>query len=887
MNIVIPDNETRIFSGHQLENKVKFINIQDNNLDKSHVMVSVNVGSIFNPNEYQGLAHFLEHMLFLGSEKYPGEDSFEKFLNENGGSSNAYTDTFETVYYFSIFNDKLEKAIDMFSRFFIDPLFDQDSVDREINAIESEHSKNIQQDNWRFHHFIGLSSKKDSMINKFLTGNLYSLKKEGIRENMIDFYKKYYVSSNISVVTISSIKNEKIKEFITNSFSKIPMVKEKPTINLNKPFFEKKSQSFFIKSVSKKYSLNYYWEIPTFDKNYNFTHTPYIISNVISGDNEKSLKRFLINEGLIKYLFVEILPEGLLIVHFELSKIENWQKVDSYFRFYMNDMKNKDWQKICDYYKKKDEVLFNYSSKSDNEDLGFRLVTNLFYYNIEDVYIGDRVAKSIDLEQISDLFDNYLTLNKVNIVLSSNSENDLKNVKLGSKKTEPYYELEYFDADINILNEKSFDYEIITENPFLNIKPKLYEGKDDILIPRKVNINNSNIKAWFGNVFKFKESKIYAILCFKNSELVSSIENYMNLQILTYYINKKITEKFNLAYELGFYASISFNNDDSIVLIKIMGHNDKYKEYFNMVVDYIKNFKFENEDEVLVRTIIDSIHDGIINIQKKNPWEYNSYLQELNVNPKYYTIEKQIKVIDSIIVNDFKLEISKLKNIIFNESKFIPFFYGNVYSDYLFEDGISNYFETKEKDINKLNLLTDVNEVHPNLDEENNYLQFSYYIGKFLPMDNLLLLVLVLSMSQSFYDKIRTKQQFGYLVSCNRLTIQDHYYLVERVQSKRSLKEIENAINEFNESFLNSVSEEDYNKFVIAAKNILEEKENSTRELFSKYASEIIDGKFEFKREELLLKKIKDLTYEKFKKFFQDKILYAKPVKTIIRNQNE
>ena len=119
MNITIPDNETRIFSGHQLENKVKFINIQDNNLDKSHVMVSVNVGSIFNPNEYQGLAHFLEHMLFLGSEKYPGEDSFEKFLNENGGSSNAYTDTFETVYYFSIFNDKLEKAIDMFSRFIV------------------------------------------------------------------------------------------------------------------------------------------------------------------------------------------------------------------------------------------------------------------------------------------------------------------------------------------------------------------------------------------------------------------------------------------------------------------------------------------------------------------------------------------------------------------------------------------------------------------------------------------------------------------------------------------------------------------------------------------------------------------------------------------------
>ena len=144
MSIIIPKNESRKFSGGILENKIKYLNIEDKGLDRSYVMVSVNVGNSSDPMEYQGLAHFLEHMLFLGSKKYPGENEFEKFLNENGGFSNAYTDTFETVYYFSVFNNKLEKAIDMFSRFFIDPLFDEDSVNREINAIESEHNKNIQ-----------------------------------------------------------------------------------------------------------------------------------------------------------------------------------------------------------------------------------------------------------------------------------------------------------------------------------------------------------------------------------------------------------------------------------------------------------------------------------------------------------------------------------------------------------------------------------------------------------------------------------------------------------------------------------------------------------------------------------------------------------------------
>ena len=40
----------------------------------------------------QGLSHYLEHMLFMGSEKYPDENEYDSFLAKNGGSSNAYTE---------------------------------------------------------------------------------------------------------------------------------------------------------------------------------------------------------------------------------------------------------------------------------------------------------------------------------------------------------------------------------------------------------------------------------------------------------------------------------------------------------------------------------------------------------------------------------------------------------------------------------------------------------------------------------------------------------------------------------------------------------------------------------------------------------------------------
>ena len=51
-------------------------------------------------------------MLFLGTAKYPEEGSYSAYLGTHGGSSNAYTDTEDTVYYFDINSDYLDGALD-------------------------------------------------------------------------------------------------------------------------------------------------------------------------------------------------------------------------------------------------------------------------------------------------------------------------------------------------------------------------------------------------------------------------------------------------------------------------------------------------------------------------------------------------------------------------------------------------------------------------------------------------------------------------------------------------------------------------------------------------------------------------------------------------------
>ena len=74
--ILVPENEDRIFKYGILPNNLKYTIIYDKNSDSSNVVMSVRTGSLYEPCEFMGLAHFLEHMLFMGSKKYKDEDCF-------------------------------------------------------------------------------------------------------------------------------------------------------------------------------------------------------------------------------------------------------------------------------------------------------------------------------------------------------------------------------------------------------------------------------------------------------------------------------------------------------------------------------------------------------------------------------------------------------------------------------------------------------------------------------------------------------------------------------------------------------------------------------------------------------------------------------------------
>ena len=98
--IIQSQNDNRHYQAFTLDNKLKVLIISDPETKKAAASLDVFVGSSSDPEDRAGLAHFLEHMLFLGTEKYPDPDEYQTFIAQHGGSRNAFTAREHTNYFF-------------------------------------------------------------------------------------------------------------------------------------------------------------------------------------------------------------------------------------------------------------------------------------------------------------------------------------------------------------------------------------------------------------------------------------------------------------------------------------------------------------------------------------------------------------------------------------------------------------------------------------------------------------------------------------------------------------------------------------------------------------------------------------------------------------------
>ncbi|KAG8271133.1 hypothetical protein J6590_069509 [Homalodisca vitripennis] len=274
-NVVKSVEDKRSYRGLLLQNDLKVFLISDPTTDKSSAAMDVNIGFMSDPKELPGLAHFCEHMLFLGSEKYPLENEYSKYLSEHGGSSNASTSSDHTNFFFDIVPDHLPGALDRFAQFFLCPLFTESATDREVNAVNSEHEKNIPSDSWRMDQLDKSTSKPGHPYSQFGTGNkltLDTIPKElgiNVRDELLKFHDKWYSSNIMSLAILGKEDLDTLEKIAVDLFSGVKNKQVTSPIWLEHPFGpDQVKMKGFIVPIKDLRNLNINFPIPDLHEYY-------------------------------------------------------------------------------------------------------------------------------------------------------------------------------------------------------------------------------------------------------------------------------------------------------------------------------------------------------------------------------------------------------------------------------------------------------------------------------------------------------------------------------------------------------------------------------------------------------------------------------------------
>lgn len=201
---------------HILNNGLEILTIKKETLISS-INIGLKVGAINEGLKEKGLSHFIEHMLFKGTNKR-GNEELNYELEALGGEYNAYTEYNDTVYTISCLSEEFENAVEILGDMITSSNFPEEEIEKERGVILAEirTSKDDVEDlSFRKVNEIAF---KNSPLRIDVTGIEEEVKKF-TRDDIVDYYNKFYTPKNSLITIVSSLEHEEAKELVEKHFS--------------------------------------------------------------------------------------------------------------------------------------------------------------------------------------------------------------------------------------------------------------------------------------------------------------------------------------------------------------------------------------------------------------------------------------------------------------------------------------------------------------------------------------------------------------------------------------------------------------------------------------------------------------------------------------------
>jgi insulysin len=381
--------DTAVFRRFVLDNGMKVLLVSDPKFNKSGAALVVNTGQMDDPKDTEGIAHFLEHMLFLGTKKYPDVADYGSYISTNGGGNNAYTTTDHTNYQFEIRHDALPGALDRFSQFFIAPLFNADFTAREVNAVHNEAMRHVQNDQRRMSGVTREIFDPNSGEAKFSTGNKDTLK-NATPEKVRTFYEANYTADRMALSIAGKVSLDDLEKMARAMFAEVPRRKVTP-IEHKATFLPRKAalRMAFVEPVRELRQLSLEFVVPATRTDF-MSKPDVLVTGLISYPGPGGLVEKLKRDGMIVSLNASVWERtnnyGSLFVQVNLTPAgqEKHMEVLQAIHAYLNHLRTAPYPTT--FFNDRARIALlkeSYGNRGEASDLATQLANQALFYPLD------------------------------------------------------------------------------------------------------------------------------------------------------------------------------------------------------------------------------------------------------------------------------------------------------------------------------------------------------------------------------------------------------------------------------------------------------------------------------------------------------------------------
>ena len=227
-----PENRVQTFT---LPNGLVGVVVPDNRAPVVTHMVWYRIGSADEQRGKSGIAHFLEHLMFKGTDKIASGE-FSKIVSRLGGQDNAFTGNDATAYFQRIAKDRLPEVMKM-------------EADRMLNLKLAEKEVLTERDVILEERRSRVENNPAAILDEQMSAALYRNHPYGIpvigweheiaalsRQDALDFYKAFYAPNNAILVVAGDVTVEQVKKLAEDTFGKLtPSAAIKPRVRVKEP----------------------------------------------------------------------------------------------------------------------------------------------------------------------------------------------------------------------------------------------------------------------------------------------------------------------------------------------------------------------------------------------------------------------------------------------------------------------------------------------------------------------------------------------------------------------------------------------------------------------------------------------------------------------------